>query len=335
MDVNRRLKIVGFFLTLSEWDRHLEIIRQVLNSIDNFEPYAAFLRLTRGKKPVIEPMDIHNFVVENGFRGDMTAEMVLVRIFDTTFECCLDFEDFLKMILSRDNPDIRFDAAAKREVYEVEDGQKLSEEIEYSLARFFHKAASFLARMMSDQETQAILEESGLYRTITRLSGARTLDFNGLRSFFEEAKVIPQDVEIIGILRLIDINDDGKIDDTEFTYFVELFSGKEPSNIVLKSLVDSRKKEQKYNYFGEVAHQDVPDSDQNINKFAHSFSPDFAQKRAKRKVETPDYMLDVEEAKGYQSQAVRPSRRYSSIREDNIRSPYSYHSRNSRISNNR
>lgn len=323
MNVNRGLKIVGFFLTLSEWDRHLEIIRQVLNSIDSFEPYASFLRITRGKKPLIEPQDIHSFMNDNGFRGDLTAVRVMVRIFDTTFQCGLDFEDFLKMILSRDNPDIRFDAAAKRDNYEVEDGEKLSDEIEYALARFFFKATQYLARMMSDQETQVILSEGDLFRSMTKASGTGYLDFNNLKGFFEQSRVIPQDIEIIGILRIIDINDDGKINDTEFTYFIELFSGKEPSQMVIKSLLNSRKKEQKYNYFGEVMHGDIPDGPETINKFGHSFSPDFSHKRKQIK-SGGDFKLDtgLERTKVFDSQIGKDTgNNYSSGRRKNESTP--------------
>jgi hypothetical protein len=44
---------------------------------------------------------------------------LIVRLFDTRFEGSLDFEDYLKMTLSRDNPEIRF-SAAQRDNYEVE-----------------------------------------------------------------------------------------------------------------------------------------------------------------------------------------------------------------------
>jgi hypothetical protein len=47
-------------------------------------------------------------------------------MFDSRLVGSLDFEDFLKMILSRDNPDLRFNAVSNP-TYEVDDGQKLSD----------------------------------------------------------------------------------------------------------------------------------------------------------------------------------------------------------------
>lgn len=72
-------------------------------------------------------------------------------IFDASLEGKLDFEDFLKMILSQDNPDLRFGAVSNPN-YEVTDDQDLGEEIEYTLARFFWKITEFLERIANDKE---------------------------------------------------------------------------------------------------------------------------------------------------------------------------------------
>ena len=256
MNVNTKLKLSSFFLTLAEWDRHIEVIRQVLNSIQNFEPYAAFLRLSMGKGTPITPIDIKNFMELNGIEININGINLIVRLFDTRFVGSLDFEDFLKMILSRDNPDNRFDAAL-RPNYEVEFGENLSEEIEYTLARFFSKACEFLARVIRDSETKFILHNDGIFRLID-MDKSGFLDFDNLSLFFHNSKIKPRDSEIIAILRLIDINDDGKIAETEFKYFISLFSGEEPSSIVLQKLKTLRLNGCQFNYFGEKISEIMP-----------------------------------------------------------------------------
>lgn len=255
MDFNFNLKAVGFFLTISEWDRHLEVIRQILNAIDSFEPYAAYLRLTKGQGIPITASDINDFTRINGFEADYRALTLIVRLFDTRFEGSLDFEDFLKMVLSRDNPEIRF-SAAQRENYEVEQGDMLAPEIEYTLARFFFKASEFLSKIIQDPETHSILASRGLFTTIDT-KGSGYLDFHNLKAFFEASKIRPRDAEIIAILRIIDINDDGKINSNEFKFFIDLFSGNDPSSTILKSLKNAHLKENKFNYFGEKMNQDA------------------------------------------------------------------------------
>lgn len=114
MELNDKLKYASFFLTISEWDRHMEVIRQVLNSIPAFEPYAAFCRLTRGMKTLISSENIERFLQENGQGySDSRSIELLIRIFDTRFKSSLDFHDFLKLILSKDNTDERFKSAIR------------------------------------------------------------------------------------------------------------------------------------------------------------------------------------------------------------------------------
>lgn len=66
-------------------------------------------------------------------------------------------------------------------------------------------------------------------------------------------KIMPKDSEIIAILRVIDINDDGVIDKTEFDYFIGLFNlrvGSSEASIMSK-LRDRNRRDNEHNYFGE------------------------------------------------------------------------------------
>lgn len=162
MSITHQLRIAGFLLNIAEWDRHLEVTRQILNGIVAFEPYAAFLRLTRGKSNGLSSRDIESFMRENGSSVDPFSIDNVVRIYDTKLQGFLDFEDFLKMTLARDNPKTRFEAAATREIYDV--GQdSLAEEIEYTLNRFFTKACEFVKRLKADAESQSIVSERDLF----------------------------------------------------------------------------------------------------------------------------------------------------------------------------
>lgn len=109
---------------------------------------------------------------------------------------------------------------------------------------------------MSDPETHLILTQSNLFKEIDA-RGTGHLDFHNLKAFFEESKIKPRDSEIISILRIIDINDDGKINENEFNFFIELFSGKEPGNHVLNVLKRAHEEDNKINYFGEKNKQDA------------------------------------------------------------------------------
>lgn len=258
--LSHNLKLAGLLLNITEWDRHLEVVRQILNGINAFEPYEAFLRIQRGRKSGhsgaisgITSREIENFMRDNALPVDLNALEVVVKIYDTKLQGYLDFEDFLKMTLTRDNPSVRFDAAANRQIRDIQDDEVLAEEVEYCLARLFSKAIDFVRRMKIDAESQSILGEKDLFNKLLSASGSTgsNLDFKVLKRFFEQLKIVPKDSEIIAILRIIDINDDGVIDKTEFDYFLGLFNLQGPDVSLLYRLKDRNQKENEYNYFGE------------------------------------------------------------------------------------
>jgi Ca2+-binding EF-hand superfamily protein len=235
MDVKKHMKITNFLLTISEWDRHIEVSRQFLNSMESFEPYAAYLRLSAGTGEPITPKNISKFLKENDFQSINASSLEsVVRMFDTRMSDSIDFEDFLKMILSRDNPDLRFNAVSNPN-YEVDYGQKLSDQIEYCMARFFSQGASFLQRISRDPEIQTVINDPELFGILDK-DKTGFLGFDNLKKFFELSKLRLRDEEIVSILRTIDINRDGNIDSDEFDYFVSLCQGLQPDKNTLSAL---------------------------------------------------------------------------------------------------
>lgn|SRR3990167_500841 len=244
-----RLKVAGFFLTLAEWDRSLEVTRQILNGIDAFEPYAAFLRISQSTRALSVDL-VESFLRDNNQRASAKELDVVLRLYDTKFAGALDFEDFLKMTLARDNPKSRFEAAATRETYAVGENQRLPEEIEYTLSRFFTKACELITRLRTEIDSNQGINEKEIFSHLS-LGHSGNLDFKVLKQFFENLKIVPKDSEIISILRAIDINDDGIIDRTELEYFISMFSSKGPSSLCFSRLRDRATSENQVNYFGE------------------------------------------------------------------------------------
>lgn len=244
VNATHRLKVAGFFLNLAEWDRHIEITRQILNGIEAFEPYAAFLRLTRGKSSsLLEANDVVTFLRENSIEVSTKTVQCVIQLNDAKLRGGMSFEDFLKFTLSRDNPRSRFEAAAKREIYEVEQGGRLAEEVEYTLARLFSKSCEFVERLRQDAESQTVFEERYLFTQLADKSDK--LDFNQLKKYFTSLKIVPKDSELIAILRIVDINDDGLIDRPELEYFIATVAGSSNVND-LADKVRHRQTREKY-----------------------------------------------------------------------------------------
>lgn len=175
-----RIRIASFLLNLIEFNQIVEVNRQFLNSIVQFEPYAAYLRILRDPNVTpdgktdnstgqnkerqtkgITAQNLADFLKQNGFETSYASIKSIVTIFDSSLEGKIDFEDFLKMVLSQQSPQLRFDAALKP-IFEVPDEGTLTQDLEYVLARFFWKISTSLERISSDKEVTLTLSTQNL-----------------------------------------------------------------------------------------------------------------------------------------------------------------------------
>lgn len=330
MDVRQQMKITNFFLTITEWDRHIELTRQFLNAMESFEPYAAYLRLNEGTGEPITAENVAKFLKENGFRANLNNLRTVIRMFDSRIKDSLDFEDFLRMILSRDNPDLRFNAVSNP-TYEVDFGQKLSDQIEYTMAQFFLKASGFLDRIARDDEVQSIIKNPDLFAMIDA-ENTGALDFENLQDLFRESKIQLRETELIAILRAIDITDDGLIDRIKLDYFLSLCQGQEPSLRVTDEIKARGEDTDKTNFFGEKPEEDKTKSvRQEIQEIKEKLS---AKKPLPREVETtPKAQLpkvELSEANETNQNPLRGSRATSSRMDESSRFRYINRNKHSR-----
>ena len=70
-----KLKLKDLFVCLAEEEIGIEKLRQVLASIQEFEPYAAFKRIDREDSGYLNAKKICQYLRENGYR-EMTKEDV-------------------------------------------------------------------------------------------------------------------------------------------------------------------------------------------------------------------------------------------------------------------
>jgi len=89
-----KLKLKDLFLCLSEEEVRIERLRQVLASIPEFEPYAAFKRIDRNSTGALTPKAICKYLRENGYRElDADDIVYMVRYFDQDEDMKLSFHE--------------------------------------------------------------------------------------------------------------------------------------------------------------------------------------------------------------------------------------------------
>lgn len=213
------VKITEFFLNVAQWERHVEFTRQFLNGLDNFEPYSTFRHIAKGGGRLVEISDLRIYLEKNGNSFENVDVETVLRLYDTDSDHKLNYEEFLQIVLSKDNSDLRF-LAANRQPFEFEENG-LHPEIDMVLSNLVVKEIYFVDSFRRDPDLEDLFKKNDwFYEIDTKMTGF--IDFDNLKEFFNRHNIYPLDEELIFILRRIDINDDGRIDKKEFMKFLDM-----------------------------------------------------------------------------------------------------------------
>lgn len=214
------VKITEFFLNIAQWERHVEFTRQFLNGLDHFEPYSTFRHITKSSGNQVEISDFMNYLDKNGNGFETTEVEPVLLLYDSNSDMRLNYEEFLQIVLSKDNSDLRF-LAANRQPFEYEDNDDLYPETDLVLSNLLAKEIYFLDSFRKDPDLYDQFYKNDWFIEIDK-AGTGFIDFDNLKEFFNLNNIFPLDEEIIFILRRIDIDDDGRIDKEEFVKFINL-----------------------------------------------------------------------------------------------------------------
>ena len=93
---------------ISKREQEIEVYRQFLCGNDNFEAYSSFQRLDRNQDGFVTPMDIVNFMRDNGqMQVTESACYFIFKFFDSDEDGKLHYPDYLQMILPCTNARMR------------------------------------------------------------------------------------------------------------------------------------------------------------------------------------------------------------------------------------
>lgn len=133
-----RQKLVNLLLDIAEGERQIEVLRQILCELKEFEPYAAFQRIDRSRKNSLTVTDILKFLSDNHTPHTEEYCSIFLRHYDIDSDNRLDYSEFLKVVLPADNPPLRA-LVTQKETYKVSEGESLKHEVEFALVNLIDK----------------------------------------------------------------------------------------------------------------------------------------------------------------------------------------------------
>ncbi len=202
----------------AEQELSAEKLRQVLCSMREFEPYAAFKRIDRGNVGLVEKRALCQFMRENGFRELEPEDFgSLIRYFDLDGDRKLNYHDFLQILLPCDDAYLRA-AATQRSNADLPRCEFLPMRVERALSQLLYKEVRYQLRV--DQMKRAL--ENAYDFTFRKAFAAiddwsyQYIDQSNLKRFLRSTGHVATQHELVSILRRFDMDGDAKINFKEF-----------------------------------------------------------------------------------------------------------------------
>lgn len=191
-------------------------------------------------RPIIHAEDLMEFLSQQKFQVERQGVDLLIGLFDSAKNRGLDFDDF-ECLLVRDN------AKALLSKYSEYLSNRLTHQEEYLLARYFYCITRHLESLVASSEYTRISQEMNccqqklnLFNLVSekcsRNRDQRLVKFQGLKSFLQKNMMNLEDNKLVSILRAIDIECVGEINqDVWNNFFNELRQHSAHSRLVKNS----------------------------------------------------------------------------------------------------
>lgn len=83
-----------YLLEISEFEQEVEKARQMLSSINEFEPYSVFQRIDKYKKGFLSSFEIFDFLMDNNLNFTQKQCELFIEQYDLDFDNKLSYKEY-------------------------------------------------------------------------------------------------------------------------------------------------------------------------------------------------------------------------------------------------
>ena len=275
--------LLSYFMSVKTIDDNIESLLIALCSPNDFYPNQLFQYLDFNNKDFISLNDFSNYLKEMKIPFEEKYLRKFIHNFDKDNDFCLNFKEFLGLIIPKKNIDIKNKVLKNKNSPYMPDkmnkttknifGKLLCEELE--LAKNCIKTAQFCRGSKGFTSYESFIEIAGNERYITE---------NYLFNFLQKNNIHIDNNDIHQLMFRIDADDDGKI---SFNEFEEIFFPMKETELVYNNYF-KEKENNNYNFYtissinGKETLKEIPNKIYKSNNIDFTFNqnhPDFHQKQ--------------------------------------------------------
>lgn len=213
--------ISDFIMRVFLKERYIELKRQQLCDMDDFEPYVAYNRLVRNQFGGITAKNLKIFLEENSVITTLAKCEVIVDQYNANQNQVLSYKEFLDIVLPKEHPDLRA-FVTQRECFDINKDEYLSYDTEVALSNLFDLEINLYEELVEEKKKLDNLgiDVKDILSIINKGSpGCDSINFASTKSYIEDCGINTYDFEIINFIRRFDQNDDGIVEQGDVSRF--------------------------------------------------------------------------------------------------------------------
>ena len=200
-------KLCKLLLILAEGERSIEISRQVLSDLKEFDSFQIFKNIDIEDKNKIDCYSIINFLRIKGIYCTEEEASLIILFYDQDYDNVLSYPEFINVIQSEKSLKNNLNKPPK---------DKIPFDVDYSLGKLLEKEVELSRKFIYALKDIKCRYDFNIHNLYHKIKYFNSITNESLRAFFQKNEVSFLESDIKLILKRLDLNKDGIIDLCEF-----------------------------------------------------------------------------------------------------------------------
>ena len=200
-------KLCKLLLILADGERTIEISRQVLSDLKEFDSFQIFKNIDIEDKNKIDCYSIINFLRIKGIYCTEEEASLIILFYDQDYDNVLSYPEFINVIQSEKSLKNNLNKPPK---------DKIPFDVDYSLGKLLEKEVELSRKFIYALKDIKCRYDFNIHNLYHKIKYFNSITNESLRVFFQKNEVSFLESDIKLILKRLDLNKDGIIDLCEF-----------------------------------------------------------------------------------------------------------------------
>ena len=200
-------KLGKLLMILAEGERTIEISRQVLSDLKEFDSFQIFKNIDIEDKNKIDCYSIINFLRIKGIYCTEEEASLIILFYDQDYDNVLSYPEFINVIQSEKSLKNNLNKPPK---------DKIPFDVDYSLGKLLEKEVELSRKFIYALKDIKCRYDFNIHNLYHKIKYFNSITNESLRAFFQKNEVSFLESDIKLILKRLDLNKDGIIDLCEF-----------------------------------------------------------------------------------------------------------------------